>query len=169
MTQGRARSLKETLKKCMLKPVRVAAGLGNPPNKFVNQRTESLNTVIKEALVNKKLDQVSYHDIIYDKVFKCQEEEIMKAFIGSGEYRPAPEFSKYALDPVKFAQMTSVQKRDHFHKIFKDISMEQEQKEVSSQRLSVSIENSEIKHVVPSGSCNHLEKSRSDLGALQCY
>ena len=32
-TKGRHRSMKATLQHCMLKPVRIAAGLGNPPNK----------------------------------------------------------------------------------------------------------------------------------------
>lgn len=38
--QLKVRSLKETLKKNMGREIRVAAGLGNPPNKFDNQRAE---------------------------------------------------------------------------------------------------------------------------------
>ena len=41
--------MKMTLKLCMMKSTRIAAGLGNPPNKWDNQQTESLNNVIKEA------------------------------------------------------------------------------------------------------------------------
>lgn len=43
------RPLTETLKLCMRKPTRVAAGLGNPPNKWHNQGTEALHQVMKEA------------------------------------------------------------------------------------------------------------------------
>ena len=41
------RSSKSTVEK-LLTEVRVAAGLGNPPNKWVNNRMESLNLVIKQ-------------------------------------------------------------------------------------------------------------------------
>ena len=58
-TKGRHRSMKTTLKLCMLKSTRIAAGLGNPPNKWDNQRTESLNNVIKEAAENQVTDQAS--------------------------------------------------------------------------------------------------------------
>lgn len=34
----------------MGREIRVAAGLGNPPNKFDNQRAESMNNVLKESL-----------------------------------------------------------------------------------------------------------------------
>ena len=40
-SEGRFRPFSESMKKCMLRPVRVAAGLGNPPNKWQNQRTEA--------------------------------------------------------------------------------------------------------------------------------
>ena len=62
--KGRARSLKETLKQCMLKPVRVAAGLGIPPNKWDNQRTESLNNVIRVEADNQVSDQAAIHEIL---------------------------------------------------------------------------------------------------------
>ena len=40
--KGRIRSLKETLKECMLRPVRIAAGLGDPP-KQVGQPEDGVN------------------------------------------------------------------------------------------------------------------------------
>ena len=36
-SKGRHRSMKDTLQHCMLKPVRIAAGLGNLPNKWDNR------------------------------------------------------------------------------------------------------------------------------------
>ena len=59
--KGRHRSMKATIKFCMLKAIRIAAGLGNPPNKWDNQRTESLNNVIKEAAENQVTDQATIH------------------------------------------------------------------------------------------------------------
>ena len=37
----------ETMCKCMIHSVRAAAGLGNPPEKFYNNASESINNVLK--------------------------------------------------------------------------------------------------------------------------
>jgi len=74
----RHRSLKDTLELCMLKSVCTAAGLGDSPNKWSNQRTESLNNVIKEEANNHVTDQATIHEII-QKLVKDQEEEYISA------------------------------------------------------------------------------------------
>ena len=53
-------SLVDTFKVCTNKNDRIAAGLGNPPNKFNNQRTESMNSVVKEAIGTRYSDQQQY-------------------------------------------------------------------------------------------------------------
>ena len=77
--KGRVRSLKETLKECMLKSVRIAAGLGNPPNKWDNQRTEAMNNVIKEEADHQVCDQAAIHEIPEERVIKQQESEYVIA------------------------------------------------------------------------------------------
>lgn len=88
--RGRVRSLKETLKECMLKPVRIAAGLGNPPNKWDNQRTEVMNNVIKEEADYQVSDQAAIHEILEARVIQQQENEYIKAIYNAGEYRLSP-------------------------------------------------------------------------------
>ena len=44
----------------MLTEVTVAVGLGNLPNKWVNNRMESLNLVIKEQINNNAVDMVNF-------------------------------------------------------------------------------------------------------------
>jgi len=56
-TKGRHRSVKGTLKLRMLKPVRIATGLGN---KWDHQRTGSLNILIKEAAENQVTDRLPF-------------------------------------------------------------------------------------------------------------
>lgn len=73
--KGRLRSLKGTLKECMLRPVHVAAGLGNPPNKWDNQRTEAMNNVVKEKAHHQVSDQVAIHEILEVCIIKQQESE----------------------------------------------------------------------------------------------
>ena len=43
----------------MLTEMRVAAGLENSPNKWVNNRIESLNLVIKEQINNNAVDMIT--------------------------------------------------------------------------------------------------------------
>ena len=89
-TKGRHRSMKTTLKLCMLKSTRIAAGLGNPPNKWDNQRTESLNNVIKEAAENQVTNQASIHETLESEFIQQQENEYIKAIYNMGQYRLAP-------------------------------------------------------------------------------
>ena len=53
----------------MLTEVRVAAGLGNPPNKWLNNKMESLNLVIKEQINSNAVDMVTFLEAVKEKVF----------------------------------------------------------------------------------------------------
>ena len=57
--------------------VRVAAGLGNPLNKWENNRMESLNLAIKEQI---------YNNAAKEKVFGQQLEEVVKGIYRMGKY-----------------------------------------------------------------------------------
>ena len=142
--EGRKRSLYDTLKTCMSKDVRMAAGLGNPPNKCVNQRVEAMNRVIKDAASRRIMDQVTFHEVMYDKVFKQQEEEYLKAFIGYGEYRLSPAYQRYYKDPMVWKSMTSSQREAHVAKIFGNPVSENESDSISTKHLSISVEESGI-------------------------
>ena len=57
--------------------VRVAVGLGNPLNKWENNRMESLNLAIKEQI---------YNNAAKEKVFGQQLEEVVKGLYRRGKY-----------------------------------------------------------------------------------
>ena len=57
--------------------VRVVAGLGNPLNKWENNRMESLNLAIKEQI---------YNNAAKEKVFGQQLEEVVKGIYRMGKY-----------------------------------------------------------------------------------
>ena len=99
-TKFRLRSLKSAIENCTLAEVRVAAGLGNPPNKWVNNTMESLNLVIKEQINNNAVDMVTFLEAVKEKVFDQQLEELVKGIYGMGEYCLVEEFSSYQVDPV---------------------------------------------------------------------
>ena len=84
----------------MLKTVRTTAGLGDPPNKWSNQRTEAMNNVIKEANNNQISDQVTIHEVIEGQVIKQQQNEYIKAIYNTGEYRLAQQYKRYSVSPL---------------------------------------------------------------------
>ena len=62
----------------MLTEMRVAAGLENSPNKWENNRTESLNLVIKEQINNNAVDMITLLEEAMKKLFDQQLEELVK-------------------------------------------------------------------------------------------
>ena len=68
----------DTMKKCMLQPIRTEAGLGNPPNKWVNNRTENLHEVIKEKLNYASFDACTSLERVRDTVFWQQTDESIR-------------------------------------------------------------------------------------------
>ena len=102
----RIRPLRDTLLHCMGLEVRKTAGLGNPPNKFSNQRAESINNVVKESLGHSFTDQTAVHDLVYKKVVVPHENEIMKAVYGQGEYRLSSPYEHLQVPPHVWRSMT---------------------------------------------------------------
>ena len=108
--KGHIRPLTETLKLCMRKPTRVAAGLGNPPNKWHNQGTEALHQVMKEEAKGDAVDQATIHENVNTRVVVQQKNEFIKALYGMGEYRLSPEYANVSVDPVRWSQMKQEQR-----------------------------------------------------------
>ena len=108
---GRARSLTETMKKCMLKPVRTAAGLGNPPNKWVNNTTESLHSVIKEELGYEALDAATFLERVKERVFDQQLQEMIRGIHGLGEYRLDDRHKHHSVSPIQWGEMSPEQRK----------------------------------------------------------
>ena len=127
-SKGRKRPLIESMKKCMIKSVRSAAGLGDPPNKWVNTRVEALNAIIKESIDNNAVDLIMFLERIQTEIFKFQMDEIIKAIHSQGEYRLCQRLLHKSVNAFDWSRMTSEQRSDKIRKILKcmipDISME---------------------------------------------
>ena len=102
---------------CMLTEMRVAVELGNPPNKWVNNRMESLNLVIKKKLNNNTVDMVTFLEAVKEKIFDQQLEELVKGIYGMGEYHLVEELSSYQVDPVRWVSMTTDQRKALVEKV----------------------------------------------------
>ena len=61
----------------MIKCVRVKPGLGNPPDKWVNNQSESMQNLIKELINYNADDIVSFLKIIKEEVFQQQKDELI--------------------------------------------------------------------------------------------
>ena len=48
--QGRLQNIPDMIKQCMLKPIRTRAHLGNPPNRYTTNSTESMHNLLKEQV-----------------------------------------------------------------------------------------------------------------------
>ena len=91
--------------------------MANPPNKWVNNRMESLNLVIKEQINNNAVDMVTFLEAVKEKVFDQQLEELVKGIYGIGEYRLVEELSSYQVDPVRWVSMTTDQRKALVEKV----------------------------------------------------
>ena len=69
----------------MLHPIRVAAGLGDPPSEFCTNDSEAINSSIKQFFHFMKSDLPIFNDKVKNFV-KEQHEEVCKAIIGAGQY-----------------------------------------------------------------------------------
>ena len=105
------------MERFMLKHVRMAAGLRSPPNKWVNNVTDSLHNVMKEQINNNSVDLVHFLEKIKNKLFDQQMEELIRGIHGMGEYRLVESVSKYAISPVTWTAMTPDQRKSHVVKV----------------------------------------------------
>ena len=62
----------------MIKCVRIKAGLGNRPNKWVNNLSESMNNITEELVNYNTVDIVSFLDTTKEKVFQQQKDELIR-------------------------------------------------------------------------------------------
>ena len=131
------------------KEVIVAAGLGNSPNKWVNNRMESLNLVIKEQINNNAVDMVTFLEAVKKKVFDQQLEKLVKGIFGMGEY----QLSSYQVDPVRWVSMTTDQRKALVEKVMciniKDF--ERTPYDNTTLNLSISLKECVVINVLPLG------------------
>ena len=67
----------------MLRPIRIAAGLGDPPSEFCTNDSKAIKPFIKQFLHFKKSDLPIFNDKMKSFVME-KHEEICKAVIGTG-------------------------------------------------------------------------------------
>ena len=100
----------------MLKPVRQAAGLGNPPGPFYTNDIESINRVIKRKTDYRASEWPDFCRLARELVDE-QECELEKAVIGIGEYTFNNEFKHLEIPLSSWSCMTQAQRQKHLNHI----------------------------------------------------
>lgn len=105
------------IKTTMLKSTRRDAGLGNPPEHFTTNASESMNSVIKSKVEFKKSELPDFLDKVKDAIDE-QERELEKAILGRGKYKLSDKYKKYEVNEDDwFTRMSVAQRETHIKKV----------------------------------------------------
>ena len=94
---------KQTVEDTMLRPIRIAAGLGNPPEPYYTNDVESQNNVIKHQ-VSYKTQELPQFVSSMQAMMEAQRREVERASIGMGEYQLAEEYQYLKIEARKIFQ-----------------------------------------------------------------
>ena len=102
----------EEIKSTMLRPTRIAAGLGDPPSEFCANDSEAINSSIKQFVQFKKSDWPVFNDKMKTFVLE-QQEEVCKTIVGSGQYRLKDEYQSLSFSASDwFTTLNDEQRRN---------------------------------------------------------
>ena len=96
------------MKDSMLKPVRVEAGLGDPPMEYKNNDPESANFIIKHGL---HFNAKKPHEFVekIKNIAETQQRNEERAVFGRGPYRVRKEFEHLKVDDAKRSHLNHQQ------------------------------------------------------------
>ena len=104
-------------KDAMIKPVRVKAGLGDPPKNYHNNDPECMNNVIKMKVERKKHSSLDEFCSQMKSLVQDQHSHLIRAITRRGEYRLHPMFKKFELSPSKWFEMSETDRQKHVTKL----------------------------------------------------
>ena len=102
----------------MIKCIRVKAGLGNPPKKWVNNLSKSMNNIIKELINYNAVDIVSFLEIIKES-FSATGRRANLLNSRYGRVSTGTRIIYDSVDPLKWSSMTPDQRKFHAIKVLK--------------------------------------------------
>ena len=106
-----------TIKQAMLRPVRLRAGLGNPPESFTTNASESINALLKNQVEYKKNDVPAFLDKLQAAISE-QQREVERAIVNTGKYRFCEKYKHLIKSEEEwFLKMTLSQRQTYVKKI----------------------------------------------------
>ena len=107
----------------MLRPIRLNAGLGNPPEAYYNNMPESANKVIKMGVDFRKSEMSEFNNKM-EKAIQQQRRDCESAVINRGPYALADEFLHLQLSPDKWFSLNARQWESHLKKFWVEVRHE---------------------------------------------
>ena len=101
----------EEIKSTMIRSVREAPGLGDPPSEFCTNDSEAINSALKQFLAFKKSDWPIFNEKM--RKFVSSQEEVCKSIICLGQYSLREEYQHLSVVPSRwFTSLSDDQKKD---------------------------------------------------------
>ena len=109
----------DVIVKCMLPGIRKKAGLGEEPDHFYTNMSESLNNALKSRTEYKEQDFRSFVEKMYDFV-QSQESLLRKAVIRIDRWRFREEYKYLEVDTDKWFGMSEKAQKIHLRKVYSE-------------------------------------------------
>ena len=106
----------------MLYPIRVAAGMGDPPSDICTNDSEAINSALKQFLGFKNSDWRVFNNKI--KKFILEQEEVYKAMITVGQYRICKQYQHFEVAPSRWFTALSEKQKVELRKKFQQASVD---------------------------------------------
>ena len=116
----------------MLHPIREECGLGNPPDIFTTNPSESVNALLKHKVDYNKSELPIFIQKLKEMVAE-QNREVERAVIRRGKYRFRTSYKFLEIEESKWFKMTAQQRTKHLSKVH---SLSVTDEEVSTQELA---------------------------------
>ena len=101
----------------MIRPVRIQAGLGNPPLQFTTNRVECVNHLLSDEADGQPQNLPQFTKIARTLVER-QRKNVEWAIIGKGPYRLHPSLEKHRVSEETWCSMTIEKRQLHIEKVF---------------------------------------------------
>ena len=103
----------------MIKPVRVKAGLGNPPRQYHNNAPECINNVIKAKVHRKKQNSLDELCSQLRSLVQDQQNHLIRAVTRRGEYRLRSIFKNFEMSALKWFELSEQDRSKHIQQLRK--------------------------------------------------
>jgi hypothetical protein len=106
----------DVIKNSMLRPIREDCGLGNPPNIFTTNPSESMNALLKRKVDFKRSELPLFIEKIKEVVTE-QQKEVERAIINRGKYQFQTDYRYLQVAESEWFTMNSQQRVKHINKV----------------------------------------------------
>ena len=93
-----------------LKSLRRDVGLGDPPDIFTTNASESLNAALKKKLNYKEMEWPQFNEAVKELI-SAQRDDVIRALSGRVKYRIVNEYSNFLVTPQNWIKMTTDQRK----------------------------------------------------------